>query len=70
MKPFPHTALLRRALGARGSGYRLIANLHHRGRAGTTWVYRATATTKANVPQIRALGLPDKARGLQRAGDA
>lgn len=58
---FPHSALLRGSLAASGSGYRRTAVLRHRNRAGTTEIWRPTVPARANVPAIRALGLPDKA---------
>jgi 4-amino-4-deoxy-L-arabinose transferase-like glycosyltransferase len=64
MAAFPHAAQLRAALADPGSVYRLVARLPHRGRPGTTLVYRARSDRPANVAAIRALGVPDKARGL------
>jgi hypothetical protein len=64
MAAFPHAAQLRAALADPGSGYRLVAGLPHRGRPGTTLVYRARSDRPANIAAIRALGVPDKARGL------
>jgi hypothetical protein len=58
---FPHSRLLARALADPRSPYRLVASLPHRGRPGTTLVYRARAPVAPNVPAIRALGLPGKA---------
>jgi hypothetical protein len=65
MAEFPHGAQLRAALADPGSGYRLVARLPHRGRPGTTLVYRARSDRPANIAAIRALGVPDKARGLE-----
>ena len=68
MESFAHSAQLRRALAAPGSAFRLVETLPHRGRVGTTWVYRAAGSRPVpNIAAIRALGLPDKARGLTRS---
>jgi hypothetical protein len=69
MEAFPHTAQLRAALGRSGSAYRIVATLPHRGRAGTTWVYRREgAAAVPDIAAIRALGVPDKAKGLTGGG--
>jgi len=58
--PEPHTALLRDALRAPGSGYRLATVLPFRGRPGATEVYSADQPRIPNAAAIRALGVPEK----------
>jgi hypothetical protein len=62
VEEFAHRPLLAAALVGPESGYRLAAELPHRGRAGMTRIYRATEPTPADVGAIRALGLPPKAK--------
>ncbi|HEY0149132.1 MAG TPA: glycosyltransferase family 39 protein [Allosphingosinicella sp.] len=62
VEEFAHRSQLAAALGDPASGFQLAAELPHRGRAGTTRLYRAVEPVQANVPAIRALGLPDKAK--------
>ncbi|HEX8578934.1 MAG TPA: hypothetical protein VF655_04990 [Allosphingosinicella sp.] len=62
VEEFAHRPQLAAALADPASGYRLAAELPHRGRAGTTRLYRATSPAKANGAAIRDLGVPDKAK--------
>jgi hypothetical protein len=62
VEEFAHRPQLLEALADPASGYRLAAELPHRGRAGVTRIYRAAAPLAAEVQAIRALGLPDKAK--------
>jgi hypothetical protein len=62
VEEFAHRPQLAAALAGPASGYRLVAELPHRGRAGTTRLYRSLRPTQANVAAIRALGVPDKAK--------
>jgi hypothetical protein len=64
MASLPHTAQLAAAVASPGSGFRLVATLPNRGRGGITRVYRAVQPTVPDVRAIRALGLPEKAKGL------
>ena len=59
---FGHTPLLEAALADSASGYRLAAELQHRGRPGVTRIYRAAEPRTADAAAIRALGLPKKAQ--------
>ena len=61
---FPHSEALRRALLSPASPYRLIAALPHRGRAGTTEIFRSVPPRPMNEAGIRDLGLPGKAAAL------
>jgi hypothetical protein len=62
VEEFAHRPQLAAALADPRSGYRLLAELPHRGRPGVTRIYRAAAPGKADAQAIRALGLPDKAK--------
>jgi 4-amino-4-deoxy-L-arabinose transferase-like glycosyltransferase len=62
VEEFAHTALLQAALRDPASGYRLAAELPHRGRPGATLIYRAVEPRTADAEAIRALGLPKKAQ--------
>jgi hypothetical protein len=68
--PDPDMLQLQHALARPESGYRLAAVLAHRGRPGTTLVYRAAAPVAANVAAIRALGTPAKAEAAVRLAGA
>jgi len=60
LAPMPHTALLRDAVRAPGSGYRLSAVLPFLGRPGATEVYSSGPPATPNAAAIRALGVPEK----------
>jgi len=62
VEEFAHRPLLAAALAGSGSGYRLVAELRHKGREGVTRVYRAVQPMTADTGAIRALSLPDKAK--------
>jgi hypothetical protein len=62
VEEFAHRPLLAAALADPQSGYRLAAELPHRGRPGVTRIYRATDARVADAEAIRALGLPEKAK--------
>jgi hypothetical protein len=62
VEEFAHRPLLAAALADPASGYRLVAELPHKGREGVTRIYRATAPVQADAGAIRALGLPEKAK--------
>ena len=62
VEEFAHRPLLAAALKHPASGYRLTAELPHKGRAGVTRIYRATQPLVPNAEAIRALGLPEKAK--------
>jgi hypothetical protein len=62
VEEFAHRPLLAAALADPASGYRLAAELPHKGREGVTRIYSATAPVQANARGIRALGLPEKAK--------
>jgi len=55
---FAHSGQLKAGLER---DYRLAAVLRHRGRPGTTSIYRSARPIVADAQAIRALGLPDKA---------
>jgi hypothetical protein len=59
------SAQLAAAVRDPASGYRLAASLPHRNRPGLTEVYLAVGNPAVNVPAIRALGIPGKAKGLE-----
>jgi hypothetical protein len=62
VEEFAHRPQLAAALADPASGYRLAAELPHKGRAGVTRIYRAVGPIQADVQAIRALGLPEKAK--------
>jgi hypothetical protein len=62
VEEFAHRPLLAAALADPSSGYRLAAELPHKGRAGVTRIYRTTQPLVADAQAIRALGLPEKAK--------
>jgi len=62
VEEFPHRPLLAAALADPASGYGLVAELPHKGRAGITRIYKANTPRTANAEAIRALGVPDKAK--------
>jgi 4-amino-4-deoxy-L-arabinose transferase-like glycosyltransferase len=62
VEEFAHRPLLAAILADPASGYRLAAELPHRGRAGTTRLYRAEPSRTADIKAIRSLGVPAKAK--------
>ena len=64
VEEFAHRPLLAAVLADPASGYRLVAELAHVGRPGTTRIYRSVPPVVADVEAIRALGVPDKAKAV------
>lgn len=60
---FPHSEQIRAAVQLPDSGFRLVQQLQHRYRSGSTEVYDATGATP-DIAAVRRFGLPAKAASL------